>query len=306
MSYQRQPGRMYMMPTHFGPGTGPRQGPDGRKFDCRDSPRTTSYSVSFLTRPESLAALLPAGFKLSGEPVVTVTVSFMTEIAWLAGRGYNTLGVSFPAEYAGTRDRAAGPFLAVLWENLADPILTGREQLGFSKIYCAIPPPTVLNGDIRCAADWLGFTFMDMVLSDMSRVPSADEESSRGQSRDARTTDAREAPDAGTQAPRTMKGHDQPVLSGTLHYKYVPRTGEWDTADAEYAVLTPSSTPNRKVTAEWRGRGSVRFHRAEWRDLPTQYHIVNALEGLEQVSFRDARIVETIGGKDLSDQCMLK
>ena len=294
MPYKLRPGRMYMMPTHFGPASGPRQGPEGQRFDCQDTPRATSYSVSFLTRAEQLDALLPAGFRLAGEPVVTVTVSCLTEIEWLAGRGYNTLGVSFPAEYAGRRDRARGPFLAVLWENLADPILTGREQLGFSKIYCAIPPPVILNGETRCAADWLGFTFMDMCLTDMATVPTKEAEGN------AATDKAR------VEAPRDGAENEHHAwMTGTLHYKYIPRTGEWGSADAEYAVLTPSAAPNRRVTAQWNGRGSVRFHRAAWRDLPTQYHIVNAFEELEQVAIHGASIVKTVGGKDLSDQRIL-
>ena len=319
MPYKLQPGRMYMMPTHFGPSSGPRQGPDGQGFGCRDTPRSTSYSVSFLTRAEQLDALLPAGFRLAGEPVVTVTVSYLTEIEWLAGRGYNTLGVSFPAEYAGKRYRARGPFLAVLWENLADPILTGREQLGFSKIYCAIQPPAVLDGETRCAAEWLGFTFMDMCLSDMERVPAAEAEASGRETGEATKTEDEgaavpveevegKAGEAKTPAEEAKDGaaeEHHAVLTGTLHYKYIPRTGEWGEADAEYAVLTPSATPNRRVTAQWNGEGRVRFHRAQWRDLPTQYHIVNAFEELEQVAFLGASIVETVGGKDLSDQRIL-
>ena len=294
MPYKLLPGRMYMMPTHFGPASGPRQGPEGHGFDCRDTPRATSYTVSFLTRAEQLDALLPAGFRLSGEPVVTVTVTFLTEIEWLAGRGYNTLGVSFPAEYAGKRDRARGPFLAVLWENLADPILTGREQLGFSKIYCAIPPPAVLNGETRCAAEWLGFTFMDMRLTDMETAPAVEVEGEAA----ADKTPAEQDQDGVAEEPHAE-------LTGTLHYKYIPRTGEWGSSDAEYAVLTPSATPNRRVTAQWNGKGRVRFHRAAWQDLPTQYHIVNAFAELEQISFHGASIVETVGGKDLSDQLVL-
>ena len=302
MTYKLQPGRMHMMPTHFGPAAGPRQGPDGRRFDGVDSPRTTSYSVSFLTRPEQLEALLPIGFRLAGDPVVTVTVSYMTEIEWLAGRGYNTLGVSFPAEYKGERDRARGPFLAVLWENLADPILTGREQLGFSKIYCAIPPPSVLNGETRCTADWLGFRFMEMNLSEMETPPATEGEAPAAEVEVPAPEG--EAPSAPVEAPAAEA--DDTKLTGTLHYKYIPRTGEWDQADAEYAVLTPSATPNRRVTAQRSGRGRVRFHRAEWQDLPTQYHIVNAFAGLEQIDFVGASIMETVGGKDLSDQLILR
>lgn len=301
MSYKLQPGRMYMMPTHFGPAAGPRQGPDGRRFDGRNSPRTTSYSVSFLTRPKQLEVLLPAGFRLAGDPVVTVTVSYMTEIEWLAGRGYNTLGVSFPAEFRGKRDRARGPFLAVLWENLADPILTGREQLGFSKIYCAIPPPSVLNGETRCTADWLGFPFMEMFLSEME---TPGETSAAPADEAAAETNGTE--EAAAEVEEAAAGSDGAELNGTLHYKYIPRTGEWDEADAEYAVLTPSATPNQRVTAQRSGRGRVRFHRAEWQDLPTQYHIVNAIADLEQIAFVSASIVETVGGKDLSDQRILR
>lgn len=309
MPYKLQPGRMYMMPTHFGPAAGPRQCPDGRRFDGLDSPRTTSYSVSFLTRPEQLEVLLPEGFRLAEDPVVTVTVSYMTEIEWLAGRGYNTLGVSFPAEYRGKRDRARGPFLAVLWENLADPILTGREQLGFSKIYCAIPPPTMVNGETRCTADWLGFRFMEMNLAEMGTPPAATAEPPEASAE--KPTSVAEAPAASAEAPAAAAEApaapaDGDELTGTLHYKYIPRTGEWNEADAEYAVLTPSATPNRRVTAQRSGQGSVRFHRAEWRDLPTQYHIVNAFAGLEQVAFRGASIVESVGGKDLSDQRILR
>ena len=281
MAYKFIPGKMYMMPTHFGPGLGPRQGPGGRKFDCQKSPRSITYSVRFLTSEKQLEELLPSGFQLYGEPVVTVSVSFLTKIDWLAGRGYNTLAVNFPAEFEGRVDRARGPFLAVLWENLAAPILTGRAQLGFSKIYCEIPPPVSLNGETHCKADWLGFNFMDMNLADMKNSVPREIESSFNQD-------------------------DDSVQSGILHYKYVPRTEEWGDPDVEYAVLTPSATPNRKVIRQSHGQGSVHFHQASWEELPTQYHIVNALHELEQLDFCGADIIETVGSKDLSDQRILR
>ncbi|MCX6045700.1 MAG: acetoacetate decarboxylase family protein, partial [Chloroflexi bacterium] len=136
MPYQFQPGSMYRMPTHFGPTMGPRQGPDGRKFACKDNPKVTTLAVSFLTNQAQLAALLPDRFELAGEPVVTVYASYMTEIEWLAGRGYNVLGVAFPATFWGEQETVTGSFLTVLWENLTDPIISGREELGFSKVYC--------------------------------------------------------------------------------------------------------------------------------------------------------------------------
>jgi hypothetical protein len=48
----------------------------------------------------------------------------MTAVDWLAGRGYTMIEVSWPATFTGRRDHATGRFLAVVWENLADPIIT--------------------------------------------------------------------------------------------------------------------------------------------------------------------------------------
>ncbi|MGH2266647.1 hypothetical protein ACQ1Z3_16255, partial [Enterococcus faecalis] len=65
----------------------------------------------------------------------------MTEIDWLAGRGYTMIHVSWPARFDGMRDRATGRFLAVVWESLADPIITGRDEIGHPKLYADVDAP---------------------------------------------------------------------------------------------------------------------------------------------------------------------
>jgi hypothetical protein len=253
MPYPLNADRMYRMPTHFGPGSGPRQGPDGRTFECKDNPKTTSLAVSFLTNPVQIESLLP-------------------------GRGYNTLGVSFPARYQGKQDSATGNFLTVLWENLADPIITGREELGFAKIYCELPEPTVLCGEWHTTASWLGFRFLDIHINNLVQ-----------------------------QSPGELASLSQaPTNDGTLHYKYMPRTGEWGLPDVAYACLTPAATPNRVIQECWMGQGSVAFHPARWEDMPTQYNIVNTFAGLEILEVRGASITKSVGGKDLSDQRILQ
>ena len=269
---------MYRMPTHFGPAYGPRQGEGGKKFANLNSPKNTSISVSFLTNKEQLEELIPEGFELGSTPVVTVGAGYGTEIEWLAGRGYNTLGVSFPVVFNGKKDHAVGNLLTVLWENLTDPILTGREELGFSKIYCELPEPRVYNGQTHCIASWMGFKFLDMKLCNMKKQSL--EELAK---------------------PVKKKRND-----GTLHYKYMPRTGEWGTGDIAYTVLTPSGNSNSVVKEVWRGEGSVEFHKATWEDLPTQFNIVNAIQSLEIKEYRGASIVKTVGGKDLGDQRILQ
>jgi hypothetical protein len=89
---------------------------------------------------------------------------------------------------------------------------------------------------------------------------------------------------------------------GWLHYKYIPKTGDWGVADAEYACLMPFSGSNEVTKQMWRGDGNVSFHRARWEDLPTQYSIVNTFADLEIIEWRGATITRSTGGKDLSDQ----
>ena len=49
MSYRFEAGRIYRMPTHFGPAPGPRQLPDGVVPDGKHTPRRLSVAASFLT-----------------------------------------------------------------------------------------------------------------------------------------------------------------------------------------------------------------------------------------------------------------
>ena len=210
--------------------------------------------------------------------MVEVFASYMTGIDWLAGRGYNVLGVRVPVLFEGREDRAAGPFLMVLWENLADPILTGREQLGFSKIWCELPEPVEFGGETRCSASWLGFRFLDVTLRGMEEA------------------------DPGTAVPTSVSRGDN-ALTGMLHYKYVPKTGAWGEADAAYAVLSPghrSPSAARGVLPGARARSSSTG--ARWEDLPTQYMIVNALHELSVKEYRGATIQRRVGGGDLIGQ----
>lgn len=266
---------MHRMPYGFGPVTGPRRGPDGDGFECKDTPRSTTLSVSYETDAAQLAAILPECFELGAEPIVTVSMTDMRDLEWLAGRGYSMLGVSFPAVYRGTEETVRGPFLSVLWENMADPILTGREELGFAKVFCNLPDAEILARSASCSADWDGFKFMSMQLQELEQ---------------------QEVTDAAGQRP----------FDGVLHYKYIPKTGEWGNADVAYPVISPAEMPNRKIVEHWTGIGEVEWFEARWEDMPTQYNIVNRLAGLEVVRSVGAALTKTTGGKDLRDQRRLR
>ncbi len=281
MAYKLDPKRMYMMPVHFGPMTGPRHNRDGERFPLDDKRKSMSYSVSFLTNREQLEALVPECYEVIGEPVVTVSTTHMKELEWLAGRGYNVLGVTFKVAFKGKKDKAEGPLLTVLWENLTDPILTGREQIGFSKIYCELPDPVVCRGETHLTASWLGFRFLGLKLTNMKEVDPSD-------------------------FPQPAKPRTDGVVEGTHHYKYIPRTGVWGEADIIQPIISPAGGGNGVTKAKWTGEGTVEFHKARWEDLPTQFRIVNALQELEIKEYRGTTITRTEGGHDLFDQRILE
>jgi hypothetical protein len=282
MSYELRNDRLYMMPTHFGPSPGLRQTPDGGRHISDRPIKTTRYSVPFLTRSAQLEAHLPPGFALEGEPLVTVDFGFQTDIPWLAGRGYNIVGVRFPVQYRGERDQVSGQFLSVLWENMADPIISGREQLGFSKIFANIENPSEQSGTITSGASWEGFEFLRFSF--------------------------KKAQQLGVE--EMQQALSMPMGEGLLHYKFIPSTGEpWQEADAAYATLTPFETEARitmKVKEMWFGDGALQFNRPTWEQMPTQNHIVEALCNLEILEYRPAYLMMFEDNNDLRGQRRLK
>jgi hypothetical protein len=92
---------------------------------------------------------------------------------------------------------------------------------------------------------------------------------------------------------------------GTLMLKYTPRTGAWGEADLCQVTLTPAADPDNHVEQRQTGTGLVRFHKAGWSDLPTMYHVVNALAALPVIEMRGGTVTRSRGGKSYRDQRVL-
>jgi Acetoacetate decarboxylase (ADC) len=270
MSYEFLPGVGYRMPSHFGPSPGPRQKVDGTMWQREEViGNTTTLSVSYLTHSEKLEALLPPRFELFEAPIVTVSAQNLKNLWWLAGRGYNILSVTFRATYCGEEEHLTGNFMPVLWESLADPILTGRDELGFPKLWAEMDDIERTGTSASTSAAWLGFKFAELDVVEL-------------------------APAAGA----------APPILPSLFYKYMPRTGEWGEADAAYvtsSALRPGATPALSTmpaptVKRWSGKGRACFSSATWEQLPTLVNIVNALADLEPLEFVRAGLTETTGG----------
>ena len=273
--------KIFLMPRSFGTAGGPRQAPD--HADHRHSPTTFSrYVVRFLGRADQLGPLVPAGLELRGEPVVQFQFFSLIDVPWLAGRGYNILSMLIPVRHGSAGgDTVDGQYQAVLWENLGDPIVTGREQMGHPKLYAQLPRPRHWNGTTYLRASWEDFTFAELELScaaDPSREQIANIIAESG--------------------------------AGLINHKFIPRTGDWGVADADYLTLTPlpgrsnlddpQPMPSIKL-----GTGAIRFNAPDWQDMPTQYHIIQKLAALEQCSPLEAFIMEGTTYADAGDTRIL-
>lgn len=272
---QFEPGYAYRMPVAFGPLPGPRQtlpgsGPGGGTGSgpgdgTQGAEATiTSYTLRLTSTAEALSALLPPCFDLAGEPVLIVEYTELTDVPWLAGRGYDTFAIKIPARFEGREDRVTGSFVAVVWENMADPIITGREELGYAKLFADLACTPLGPDGHRCEASWDGHTFAELELSGLVEG----------------------APEPTPEPVPNPTAHLTAQDDGVLNYRYIPSVDAGSQPDCAGPVLTPA-VGGVKILRQATGTGSVRFVKSSWEQLPTFYPIVNTLERLPLAAHGD-------------------
>ena len=272
----------WIMPVEFGSPFGDLA---NRRAEFAERMKGVTYAtmsktmtVSFLTNAEKRGAMLPEdkGLELRGEPVVSVTAIYQGALGWLAGRSYDIVMVTFPVTFNGKERQVHGAFAPVIWENMTEPILAGRETLGWSKIYADIEPPAVMGNSVHCVAGWYGFKFMDLKIDGLRQLTEEELKARQG----------------------AMAS--QPS-EGSIHWKYIPKTGHPGEADADYLTIsTNQGAPPTEVKSFsiWTGDGSIEFHRAAWEDAPTMANVINAFADLEIKEIVSSVVTKTesIGG----------
>ncbi|KAJ4374154.1 hypothetical protein N0V83_002895 [Neocucurbitaria cava] len=287
--WESRKGLLWRMPTAFGPMPGPRQNFEGRQRDGEKGGFTT-VSLKFKTSRTVLQNLLPTErlqFAAADTVVyVTFAITQLSNLEWLGGRGYSHFGlyihgVQYTKANGGT---LTGTYLPILFENLADPILSGREELGFPKLFADLE----LKKDgatWTLEASWMSSKFCSMTLSDV-------------------------------QEPVVVKGQSPtptpplPKDEGLFFHKYIPSTGnlgstERGQADIEYTAFLPGDEDakivERKIERIMKASSaSINFDALDWKALPTLHHIVHRLKEIPVYEVVEAKIVEGTGVSDVS------
>jgi len=152
MAFKLTPGRLPLQPIFFGPAYS-QSVADGQAvtrngyFKPAD---VNCLSVSYLTDREALEECIPSWFTLR-EPIITVNTCEFNNLGWANGKKYNLINISCPVHFKGELDDVDGDLVLVMFENHCDPIIGGREYMGYGKLLCDIP-------DIQ----WNGFEYISL------------------------------------------------------------------------------------------------------------------------------------------------
>jgi len=274
------------MPVFFGPSSiskrGPRNGKPAADLNTYLQPAEVEViGVTYETDREVLESMIPDCYTLN-DPFVSVLVCDFHYLGWAAGKSYNLVNVNCPVHFKGEKDDLDGDLVMVMYEDHPDPIIGGRETMGYSKIYADIQSIEHDEQYYRSGASEWDFKFMNMEI-DTSR-PAADQ----------KTFMANEA-----------------RSQGKLHLKYFPKTmekgGDPATNFTEPDVCYPTILPKWVKPDDYPYEtidpkpvycdGKVEFYEPTWEQMPTYQGVCKGLSSLT--------VKRVIGAKHVfySDPC---
>ncbi|KAF1984857.1 FAD binding domain protein [Aulographum hederae CBS 113979] len=302
-TYARNPQLCWRMPVSFGPMPGPRQSPLGRPLQTGGNSSFSTASIKFKTSRTLLQNLLPNSSYSFISPgtiaYASLSCTTLNNLNWLSGGGYRHFGLSLHGVRYIKKDGSVvvGTFLAVLFENLADPIMTGREELGMPKLYCALDAYR-REKSFSLEASWRGVRFGGIELSGLEKVSGSDEEKEN-------------ANETKTESEKESEEKTNADSDGILTHRYIPSVGRNSKPDADYPVYIPSastnSTPdgapsNTPPSTTYKAKkASFNFKPCDWDGLPTLHHIASFLAEMSCIEVVEAKVVDGLGVPAMGD-----
>ncbi|KAL4975275.1 hypothetical protein BDW66DRAFT_167294 [Aspergillus desertorum] len=283
--WAQEPQKYWRQPIVFGPMPGPRQDFTGRSRLDRSLKSTfQTASIRFKTSRTLLQNLLPNDSWSFSTPSTVATATFsqtlLNGMDWLGGGGYRHLGLYIDGlQYTKANGEiVSGTYLPILFESLADPIVSGREELGMPKLYSALEA-NEREGSYYLRASWQGAVW--------------------GRFRWEGLEDQDPAANAGP--------GDSGVNGGLLVHRYIPKVGRDSKgqAEVEYPVFVPNADESKvlvsKVTrVRTASKAAFEIEGLGWEALPTLHHIVERLAEIPVDEILSAKIVEGEGVPDVS------
>ncbi|KAK6415152.1 hypothetical protein LTR81_011097 [Elasticomyces elasticus] len=266
-------------PLGFGLLQGPRQDLLGRSHaESLKLSTSREASVRFTTSATVLRCLFPSErYSFANRDTVqqaSFTVQTLDGLAWLGGGGYDLVGLYIHGvRYQQTDGTfATGKYCPVMIENLADPIVTGREELGVPKVFSDID---IHRSDttLHASLSWRGTAWADLSWSHLS-----------------------------PQSTGTLQAAFP--AEDLLVHKYIPSSANKGAADANYAVRIKTVSESIQVLGQ-QGcaplNASFAFSSPGPHLIPTLSNIAQGLAEIPVFDIVRAGVVETKGVSDFSD-----
>jgi hypothetical protein len=201
---------------------------------------------------------------------------------WLGGKGYNMFGLWIHGVQYAKKDGTTlhGRFLPILFENLTDPIITGREGVGMPKLYADINVART-GSTTSFSCSWRGREFFNIVMDGLQDAASSDP----------------------LPVIKAADRVDSRKDDGFFIHRYLPAVGKPGEVDAEYTVFVEDglATTPQIVTRTLRASSSrIKIDAGDWTTLPTLHHIASGLAEIPIFSIVEAKTEEACGVADLS------
>jgi hypothetical protein len=231
-------------------------------------------SVAYVTDKDKLAKLLPKPFEPADIPVVTFGLQVCNGCDFLAGRGYNLIGVDLAAVFKGKKDYLEGAYSAVLWESDTYPILIGRELIGAPKLYGQIPNPSFDNGTWRFSCSEYGNKMFDAEVKNLQ-------------------------PQDNNVCKQMSEGA---AAANWMLWRLLSKPG-WVGAEVSYPMILKSKADVQKA---WMGDGRIKINRMTFEQAPISFNIINTLKRLPIKEYQPAVMAELSLDLVVGESCRIE
>ena len=258
---------------------GPRQNASGAPHTSSVGSSTVARAtIKFKTSSTLLKNLFPSqSYSFAVRDTVAIarfSIESLRNIAWLGGGGYDLLALYVDGVNYTKKDGKVlqGTYCPVMFENLTDPILSGREELGMPKVFSDIDIVKT-DGDYKASVSWRGNKWAEFEWSGLqNQLPAASDCADFGK--------------------------------GLLIHKWIPATGQAQRGkpDADYDVFIPTygqGPPHATRTTMKSSRSHFKIWDSSESKFPTLHHIVARLAEIPVFEILEGSLSETQEVDDL-------
>ena len=151
--FKVQDDKMAFMPAFFTPTNEYLTGPISRYYDIQ------KLSLVFETDIEKLAQYIPEELEITSNRIAIVKIE-NKEVEVFANRPYDLLCVVAFVRYEDENGPVDGVYSLIMWENMIEPCIFGREAFGVPKLLCDLDPIQKVGDDYYVTASANGTTFL--------------------------------------------------------------------------------------------------------------------------------------------------